>query len=294
MKYLLFVTGMIIATFGIVLSGKICSKLQKGTGCFDMYRKITLFLPVFNIGIVAAHYGNTEVAMGAILGSLLFQLLAAQGIGRLFDEEESGLEKKASFLIFASIFLLFLGCDYLLRPGSSSNAYNRIDGILLLLLFVLYLVKGRDKEFTERRKGELLQRGILLLIVEILSLIGALMIFDAIGDIAFDLHITQKAAGFVLTGFLLAFVQLLAMRIAGWKRSSGDEITEVAIYQVLISFAVIIFMQRIPVDIFAKYDLIFLSIATLVHFFVQRLKNRWIGSGMLTMYIAYMVYVVIR
>lgn len=91
-------------------------------------------LPELVVSIVAVRTKNSEMAVGNILGSNIFNAFAVMGIPRLFGKIEINAEDDISFsmltMLVASVLVFFMAQDRRLL---------RWDGYLLLLLYVLFI-----------------------------------------------------------------------------------------------------------------------------------------------------------
>lgn len=208
-------------------------------------KKNKIYINIFSVLILVLILGlsvmkeNSDILMGTLIGSSLFQLLAIGGVNKLnrleekkissreflrkkndieYEEEKSKIRYRSNvqYLIFCVIFLLFLSADYLLRGEKIQNMLGRIDGIILILLFVVYLYVMQDGEqkgiirflkghlFKERKeklveehnsKKNLISIIICFLIIGIAIIAGGFLLMESVPKIGIELGITQYVIG---------------------------------------------------------------------------------------------------
>lgn len=97
--------------------------------------------PELVVSVVSALHGSGEMAIGNVTGSNLFNGLLILGVSTLIRPvplTSDNIKKDIPLGILASIVLLVVCCDVLL----GSDLYNNIgrdEGIILLLLFVIFI-----------------------------------------------------------------------------------------------------------------------------------------------------------
>lgn len=97
--------------------------------------------PELVVSVVSALHGSGEMAIGNVTGSNLFNGLLILGVSTLIRPvplTSDNIKKDIPLGILASILLLVVCCDVLL----GSDLYNNIgrdEGIILLLLFVVFI-----------------------------------------------------------------------------------------------------------------------------------------------------------
>ena len=126
-------------------------------------------LPELAVSTFAAVKHSNAIALGNVVGSNIFNLLMVIGITALFKDmlvKKSILKREMPLLLIISVLLIFLAGDilwfggiikknniFLFENGSTMvGNVNRIDGILLLVLFVGFIawtVSYALKERTE-------------------------------------------------------------------------------------------------------------------------------------------------
>ena len=112
-------------------------------------------MPEFVVSFLGALNGNADVAIGNVVGSNIFNVLGILGITAIFFPiavDRKNMRFELPLCIFVSVLLLLLTFNCLNGPPSS---LARLDGILLLLVFALYMLYSfvRDKKETALAAG---------------------------------------------------------------------------------------------------------------------------------------------
>lgn len=97
--------------------------------------------PELVVSVISALYGSGEMAIGNVTGSNLFNGLLILGIttlARPVPLTSDNIKKDIPLGILASIVLLVVCCDVLLGSDLRNNI-GRDEGIILLLLFVIFI-----------------------------------------------------------------------------------------------------------------------------------------------------------
>ncbi|MBR2049153.1 MAG: calcium/sodium antiporter [Rikenellaceae bacterium] len=136
--------------------------------------------PELVVSVVSALHGSGEMAIGNVTGSNLFNGLLILGVSTLIRPvplTSDNIKKDIPLGILASIVLLVICCDVLL----GSDLYNNIgrdEGIILLLLFVVFISytvfsakAPEDEEVVEVQK----QTPMWLIIIMIVGGLAALV-----------------------------------------------------------------------------------------------------------------------
>ena len=160
----IFLIGIMPMMKGQLFNKAVLSKRLNQNIVFEMILSTVIVWSVIN--------QNSDILIGTIIGSSLFQILVLNGVNKLIIQEEvttkitfhdmfkreklreNSIEQEnqvkyrsgGQYLIFSVIFLLFLSADYLLKGKYVRNVLNQVDGGILIILFVTYLYLMKDSE----------------------------------------------------------------------------------------------------------------------------------------------------
>ena len=117
--------------------------------------------PELVISAMAAMGGSAEMAIGNVVGSNIFNVLMIIGVTALVMPIQVGqgtLSKEIPLVVLASFALAFMANDVWL-DGGNANIISRIDGLVLLAFFLIFLRytfaiahNGGDEEEGEKIK----------------------------------------------------------------------------------------------------------------------------------------------
>lgn len=109
--------------------------------------------PELFVSISSALSDKGDIAMGNVLGSNIanvFLILGATAVILPFAIEKEQQRRDIPIAVFASLLVMLLANDSLI-PGIEKNTISRIDGAVLLIIFIVYMAyviinKGKNPE----------------------------------------------------------------------------------------------------------------------------------------------------
>lgn len=165
-------------------------------------------LPEFIVALTSAQSGSTEIALGNILGTNLFNIcviLAIIAIIKPIRFTKETVRKDMYMSVLTSFILMILMADKII-DGDSVNILSRTDGLVLLALFAVFIYytlysltdlwkerKEKNEELKLKLKDiDSLTKNILLMILGIVMVfVGANASVDAVENIAVLLGISE-------------------------------------------------------------------------------------------------------
>lgn len=146
MMYFLFIIGFVLVIKGADLLIDGASSLARKFGISSIIIGLTVVafgtsVPELVINIFSAIQGNTDVALGNIIGSNVANILLILGLtAAIFplDVKVTTAWKEVPFSLFAA-FLLFILCNDSLIDGTKESFLSRSDGIVLFAFFGIFL-----------------------------------------------------------------------------------------------------------------------------------------------------------
>ena len=182
--------------------------------------------PEAAVSITAALKGSAEITIGNVVGSNILNILLILGITSVIiplSVKKNTLNIEIPFVIAVSAILAFLG----LKDGSIS----RLDGILLILMFIAFLVylfilskKGIDTEaddVPELQEGDTVLKMLALIIIGgILIVWGSDVTVDAATAIARSFGWSERIIGLTIVAFGTSLPELITSVMAGIKGKS--------------------------------------------------------------------------
>ena len=184
--------------------------------------------PELVVNLFAAVENNTEMVLGNVLGSNIFNVLAILGIASILyplsvKTNTTWLEIPLSLL--AAVSVLVIASDVYL-DGSAADVISRADGLVLLLFFLIFLVynlkiaqSGPADEETETKDYTYLQ-AVLFIGLGLAGLIlgGRLIVTSAVG-IAQAFGLSERIIGLTVVSIGTSLPELATSVVAVRKRN---------------------------------------------------------------------------
>lgn len=263
-------------------------------------------MPELLVSMVSAKDGLSDISIGNVIGSNISNLLLILGLSTViksieFKKQTKLIEIPICFCVTALfIFVCNIGADV-----------NRVDAGVLLFAFVLFLIytivaalKSRDDEqnnqsedkSNDRKKSML--RNLFFLILGIVSLkIGGDLTVNNAVKIANFFNLSEKIISVTIIAIGTSLPELVTSVSAAIKGKSDIAIGNIIgsnIFNMLLIIGVTALIKPITYNLAYNYDLIILTIATvlLLIFPLVPPKNKMSRSNGLVYLILYVIYVI--
>lgn len=269
--------------------------------------------PECAVSTLASIKNNNGIAISNAVGSNICNLLLVCGLCALLcplPVQVSTLKKEFPFSIIAEVLLLFLSADYIIFGITADNKVGRIDGAILLLVFILFLtwmvkttLAARKSITVEEEKEEALPiyKCIAYIILGVFAiLVGSDLAVDSATVIATRFGLSENMIGLTIIALGTSLPELVTSVVAAKKGEVDMAIGNVIgsnIFNVLLVVGLASAISPIGILMESVYDLIFLCLSSvIVWLFASTDKKigRIEGFFMVIMYAAYMVYVCFR
>ena len=143
---LLLIAGLALILVGANYLVDGASSIAKKAGLSDFIIGMTIVgigtsTPEMVVSFASAIKGNADIAVGNVLGSNIFNTLIILGCTALFSPialTSNNIKKDIPFALLASFVLCTMGCATWL-DGTAVNAISRVNGIMLLCLFGVFM-----------------------------------------------------------------------------------------------------------------------------------------------------------
>lgn len=316
MSYVLLVIGFIILIKGADFFVDGASSIAKIAKMPTLLIGLTIVAfgtsaPEAAVSINAALKGSNYIAIGNIIGSNIFNLLVAVGLSamiRPIKVQKTTIIKEYPLSIYSVALLIILSLDNLFA-GNDANLLTRGDGLILLLgfgVFMFYLIemavlsKEADDEVEEIVKLPLSKS----IIFSILGLVGIVfggdMVVKSATDIALHVGMSETLVGLTIVAVGTSLPELVTSVTAARKGESDIAIGNIigsGLFNIFFVLGVSATIHPIAVSSKLIFDFIILAIVTVIsHVFAYSKKevDKKEGFALTAMYIAYMVYIIIR
>lgn len=319
---LLLAVGFVLLVYGADKLVEGASALAKRYNIPDIVIGLTIVAlgtsaPEMAINIVAAIKGNTDLVLGNVLGSNIFNVLAILGISALIaplSVKKNTIRFEIPFSLLAAIAVLFLASDNIFNPGD--NFIERKDGFVLVIFFMLFLaynfhlVRTHPEEMAVATKSHPLFKAILFIIVGLAGLIyGGKLIVDHAIALATILGVSERVIALTIVSIGTSLPELATSVVAVKKREVDIAIGNIVgsnIFNIFFVLGVSTIAKETPVPGNSFID-IWVNIATglLLLIFVYWGKGsgpgRWEGRQLtfregllfLLLYVAYVAFLLL-
>ena len=267
--------------------------------------------PEMVVNVFASLEGSSQMVLGNVLGSNIFNVLAILGISSLFlplkvKTNTTWIEIPLSFL--AAILVLVLVSDVWLNHFEQ-NSITKGDGVVLLLFFSVFLVynmmvsKSPDQQ-PENLEIELFstKKSIFGIIIGLVGLIlGGKLIVDNAVFIAQEMGLSERIIGLTIVSIGTSLPEL-ATSIAAVRKNKVDiaigNVVGSNIFNVFFILGVSAVIGPVGV-VGANFIDIYINILAGLLLFVfvftgkGRVLDRWEGGIFLVIYIVYITFLVL-
>lgn len=265
-------------------------------------------LPECSVSITASLTGQNSLAISNAVGSNIFNLMVVCGVCALFTPlavKAETLKKDFPFSVICAILLLAL--------GYFGMVLGRGDGIILLVIFVLFLLymiksalKARAAGIEVEIEGEDTKiipvwKSILFIILGGAAIAyGGDLVVDSASVIATEFGMSPTLVGLTICAIGTSLPELVTSIVAARKNQVDMALGNVIgsnIFNILFVLGIgsaispIAFISENMIDIFI---LIVMSLVVWIFAWSRRQIKRPEGVCMLFMYIAYWIYICIR
>lgn len=312
------VAGLALILKGATLLTDGSAAIAKRLGVSDLIVGLTVVAfgtstPELVISSLAAVGGSSEMAIGNVAGSNIFNILGILGITAMVAPiavKKSVMVNEIPMLILSSLLLLILGYSASLNDLPQS-VITRTDGLLLLLFFVIFLryvfASARSNGDSSDNSGDKQAtmswaKSVIFIILGLTGLIfGGSKFVDGASGIARVMGVSDAVIGLTIVAIGTSLPELAASVVAALKGENGLAIGNVIgsnIFNVLMVLGTSATIKPLQFGDIGPVDLFTLLGASLLFWlfgwkFRRHLITRAEGAVMTACYVAYMSYIVI-
>jgi cation:H+ antiporter len=265
--------------------------------------------PELVVNLFAAINNNTEMVLGNVLGSNIFNVLGILGISAIIypltvKKNTTWLEIPLSLL--AAVAVLIIANDAFL-DGSVANYISRADGLVLLLFFAIFLVYNltisqgtRDDEETEAKDYTYPMAALYILLGLAGLVIGGRLIVTSAVSMAQAFGLSERIIALTIVSVGTSLPELATSVVAVRKRNVDIAIGNVVgsnIFNIFLILGISAIVRPLPVDENSFADIaVNLGASLLLFTFIFTGRGRqlacWEGIILLLLYIAYLVLLI--
>lgn len=315
MNILLLIVGFILLVGGADYLVKGASSIAKRFNISDLIIGLTIVAfgtstPELAVNIMASSTGSTDLAIGNVVGSNIFNLLVILGITAMIKPihlKTSLLKIEIPYAILAAVALIFVAGDYIF--DGSAGIITQSEGLILLLFFSIFMYyiflsanKGQiSEEDTQSESATIYpvwQSALYTLGGLAVLVFGGDLIVNNASEIARNLGMSESVIGLTIVAAGTSLPELATSLMAAYKGKGDIAIGNVVgsnIFNIFFILGISAVIKPLPLPNANLVDIFITAGATaLVLFFGYKGKglkiDRIEGSFLLVLYIIYVAY----
>ncbi len=274
--------------------------------------------PELVVSVLSAAAGNSDVAIGNIVGSNIFNVFLILGVCALIAPlplTGGNIRRDLPFLTAVSVLLLLLTSDRLLGLGEV-DAIGRIDGIVMLLLYIAlirYTIRAERRtaaqatQTTQTTQTEKPQRSKSLWLIVVMIggglaglVFGGELFLDSATAIARALGVSESVIAITLVAGGTSLPELASSVVSLLKGKSEMALGNVIgsnIANILLILGLSATIHPLTLGGITRIDLLTVLLSSVLLFvtaftFRRKAVDRWEGAIFLVIYALYIGYLV--
>ena len=315
LTYILFVIGFVFLIKGADYLVDGSSSLAHRIGISQLVIGLTIVsfgtsAPELLVNIVASLKGASDVGIGNILGSNIANILLILGVAGVIYPlliKKSTTWKEIPLNLLSAIVLLVLANDVFI-DGASANVISRIDGLILMLFFIIFIYYTIGLAKAERNHdGKVPRHGVFKSLVMAAAGIvglayGGQWVVNGAINIASLFGVSQSLIGLTVVAVGTSLPELATSAVAAYKKNADIAIGNVVgsnLFNVFWVLGLSALIKPLPFRPEINTDiLVYLGATLLLFIFAFTGKKNHIsrsdGIIFLCCYAAYIIFLVIR
>lgn len=315
--YVLFIVGFVvlIKSADLVVIG--ASSLAKRFNISDLAIGLTVVAfgtscPELFVNIVSSYQGETDIAIGNIIGSNICNILLILGISSIIyplSVSRGTVWREIPLCLLASVLLGIMANDRY-WDGADQSVLTRSDGLVFLAFFAIFLyytwsisgrAEGMEEQPSLKRYGS--GKSVLMVLSGLAGLtLGGKWIVDGAVHLAVSFGMSQSLVGLTIVAIGTSLPELATSAMAAKNRNVEIAVGNVVgsnIFNVFFVLGSSSIIKKLPFPQKGNIDIAVSVLASLLLFIwmftgKKRSLDRWEGGIFLGLYAAYLVFLVIR
>lgn len=313
--FLLLGLGLILSGANLLTDG--ASALARRWGVSDLVIGLTVVAfgtsaPELVISIMSAINGSAELAIGNVVGSNIFNVLAIIGITSLVRPiivRHSIMTADIPLVIVSALVLLAMGSGPVIGDGPERQL-SRIDGIVLLMFFAIFMrytfaqAKSGTSEARSgisNKPGMPMAKSVLWIAFGLGGLIlGGKWFVDGASGIASSLGVSDAVIGLTIVAAGTSLPELATSVISAIKGKPGLAMGNVIgsnIFNIFLVLGASATISPLQFGSITETDLLVLAASCILfwffgYFFKKSTITRGEGAVLTSLYVAYTLWLV--
>jgi cation:H+ antiporter len=317
LPYMLLIFGFILLIKGADFLVNGASSIARRFNVSDLVIGLTIVAfgtstPELFVNIFASFQGNTDIAIGNVLGSNIANIFLILGVSSIIyplTVTKGTVWKEIPFSLLAILVLGVLANDRLIDK-SNSSALMRADGLVFLSFFIIFLyysasiakrIEGMEEHVPAKQYG--LARSFLWVMFGLIGLtLGGKWIVDGAVQLATKFGMSQSLVGLTIVAVGTSLPELATSAMAAYKRNVEIAVGNVVgsnIFNIFFVLSASSIIKPLPFKETNNIDIGMVILAEMLLFTFmftgkKRLLDRWEGIVFLSLYAAYIIFLLVQ
>lgn len=317
LTYLLFIIGFLLLIKGADFLVDGASAIARRFEISDLVIGLTVVAfgtstPELFVNIIASAKGNTDIAIGNVLGSNIANVFLILGVSSIIyplSVTKGTVWKEIPLSLLAAIVLGLAANDHLI-DNSNFSSLTRIDGLIFLCFFMIFLYYSygiaREIEGMEQLvqvEQQTLAKSLLWVCAGLVGLtLGGKWIVDGAIVIAKNLGMSESLIGLTIVAVGTSLPELATSAVAAYRRNVEIAVGNIVgsnIFNVFFVLGVSSIIKPLPFQTRNNLDIGAVILSSLLLFLFmftgkKRSLDRWEGTVFLVLYAAYIVFLIFK
>ncbi len=313
---ILFALGFFVLLKGASMLVDGASSLSKKFGISSLVIGLTVVAfgtstPELLVSLLASFQGSTDIAIGNIIGSNIANVLLVLGATAIVYPiaiKENTAWKEIPFSFLAALAVLFLANDVFISK-SQANVITRIDGLVLLSFFVIFLyyifgvAKKANTNVEARIENIGIYRSLFLVLIGFVGLtLGGKWVVDGAVKMASHVGLSEAFIGLTVIAIGTSLPELVTSVVAALKKdvdiAIGNAIGS-SIFNIFWILGLSAVIKPLPFNTINNLDTLVLVAASALLFLTlftgkRHHIDKWEGVLFLIAYFAYLGFLIFR
>lgn len=310
LQFLFIVIGVALVLWGADRLTEGASSLARRMNVPEIVIGLTIVAagtsaPELFVSLVSALKGTPDLAVGNVVGSNIFNALLIVGVSAMVAPmviSRSTVKKDIPFAVMASVLLLVLCMDNWQSLSISGNHISRIDGIVLLAAFSVFMVytfrvakNGTAVEASEEQKNVNPWLSAFYVVLGLGCLIfGSNLFVDAASNVATTLGVSESVIGLTIVAGGTSLPELATSVVAARKGQSAIAIGNVIgsnVFNILLILGATAVISPMQIGGITLIDLGLALLSVVIVWFFSFTKYtvaRWEGGVLTAIFLIYL------
>ncbi|MBR1447615.1 MAG: calcium/sodium antiporter [Prevotella sp.] len=260
--------------------------------------------PELFVSVASALQDTPDLAVGNVVGSNIMNTLLIVGVAAMVAPmaiSRSTVKKDIPFSIVASLLLIVLCLDGFASLDLKGNTISRLDGVILLAGFVLFMVytfsvakKGPAQEDGESKPVMPIWRSVLYVLIGLGGLVvGSDLFVSSASAVAEGLGVSQSIIGLTIVAGGTSLPELATSVVAARKGQSAIAIGNVIgsnVFNILLILGATAVISPMQIDGITIVDMGVMLLAVVMVWlfsYTRYTVEKWEGAVLTLGYLAY-------